>query len=59
MKIFAMYAVFFIISSLVLYLFRMDWAQILITSVISTIVYAILTKKFLKKNNHIENQGNF
>jgi hypothetical protein len=59
MKNFAMYAVFFIISSLVLYLFRMDWAQILITSVISTIVYAILTKKFLKKNNHIENQGNF
>ena len=54
-----MYAVFFIISSLVLYLFRMDWAQILITSVISTFVYAILTKKFLKKNNHIENQGNF
>ena len=59
MKNFAMYAVFFIISSLVLYLFRMDWAQLLITSVISTIVYAILTKKFLKKNNHIENQGNF
>lgn len=59
MKNFAMYAVFFIISSLVLYLFRMDWVQILITSVISTIVYAILTKKFLKKNNHIENQGNF
>lgn len=59
MKNFTMYAVFFIISSLVLYLFRMDWAQILITSVISTIVYAILTKKFLKKNNHIENQGNF
>lgn len=59
MKNFAMYAVFFIISLLVLYLFRMDWTQILITSVISTIVYAILTKKFLKKNNHIENQGNF
>ncbi len=46
MKNIVMYIVFFAVCSIILYLFKISWIEIALTSIIATIIYAIVIKKF-------------
>lgn len=45
MKNIVMYIVFFAVCSIILYLFKMTWIEIALTSIIATVIYAIVIQK--------------